>query len=146
MDEILFPIDVNPELCVLCVRCQRFCHTDAISFRNMEKFVDYRKCRGCLKCVEMCDHGAIEVVSIDKGIFKGFTIDHDLCKMCKNCIQDGFCLENRYSVIEEKNEDGKVVEKIEFNDKNLSECPSCLKCFNKCPNRAIIPIIEEPED
>ena len=31
------------------------------------RYVDYDKCRGCLKCVIVCEHGAIEVISIEEG-------------------------------------------------------------------------------
>ena len=138
-DEKLFPISINPELCVRCQRCMYSCHPKAIFFKNSLRYVDYDKCQGCLKCVDVCEHGAIEVISIDKGKLKGFRIDQEKCVLCKLCIKDEFCFQHLFELQKDKNTDK---ESIKFNKRGLSNCFKCLKCFKNCPNNAIIPDIE----
>jgi len=137
-DEKLFPISINPNLCVRCERCMYSCPQKAIFFRNTIRYVDYDKCRGCLKCVDVCEQGAIEVISIEKGKLKGFIIDSEKCTLCKICLNGDFCFKNLFEL--QKDENGK--EWIKFQKKNLSECIKCLRCFKTCPNNAILPEID----
>ena len=136
--EKLFPIYINPNLCVLCQRCMYSCPKKAIFFRNSLRYVHYDKCQGCLKCVDVCEHGAIEVISIDEGTLKGFYIDQEKCTLCKLCLEEDFCFQNLFRLKKDE-ETGK--ELIEFQEENLSQCFKCLKCFKNCPNNAIIPDI-----
>ena len=145
MDELMFPISANPDLCVKCLRCQVFCHSHAVFFKDQQRYVDYRKCKGCLRCVEACEHGAIEVISLDKGELQGFKIDNDRCKMCGQCVAEDFCLQNLFEIKTVMDENGKRKQIVHFNDGDLSKCRGCLKCFKDCPNNAIIPIIEEKD-
>lgn len=133
-NEKLFPITINPSFCKRCQKCSYSCPPKAIFWRNSMRYVDYNKCKGCLKCVEVCEHGAIEVISLDDGKLIGFTIDDEKCLLCGNCTKDDFCFQNRYSFDKEKT-------KITFNNKELTSCLNCLKCFRMCPNNAIIPQI-----
>ena len=137
-DEKLFPISINPNLCVRCQRCMFSCHPKAIFFKDSLRYVDYNTCKGCLKCVDVCEHGAIEVISIEEGKLGGFLIDSEKCTLCKFCLEDGFCFQKLFVL--KMDENGK--EKIEFKKENLSECYKCLKCFKSCPNNAIVPIID----
>jgi ferredoxin len=98
------------------------------------RYVDYNKCKGCLKCVEVCEHGAVEVISLDDGTLIGFEIDEERCNLCKQCTEADFCFQDRFSFYKEK-------KKIIFNDSDLTNCFNCLKCFKSCPNNAIIPQI-----
>ena len=136
--ERLFPIYINPNLCVLCQRCMYSCPKKAIFFRNSRRYVDYDKCQGCLKCVDVCEHGAVEVISIKEGKLTGFRIDHEKCELCKLCIEEDFCFQNLFELKKDENTDK---EWIEFRKENLSNCFKCLKCFKNCPNNAIIPNI-----
>ena len=97
-DEKLFPICINPNLCVLCQRCIYSCPSKAIFFKNSRRYVNYDKCRGCLKCVDVCEHGAIEVISIKEGKLTGFRIDQDKCELCKLCIEEDFCFQNLFDL------------------------------------------------
>jgi ferredoxin len=137
-EEKLFPIQINPHLCVRCQRCLYSCHPKAIFFKDSRRYVNYDKCEGCLKCVDVCEHGAIEVISIEDGKLKGFIIDPEKCTLCKICLNDSFCFQNLFQL--QKGEKGK--ECIIFEKKSLLECHKCLKCFLSCPNNAIIPEIE----
>jgi len=90
--------------------------------------------------VEVCEHTAIEVISLEEGTLKGFEINQQACKRCDACIQEGFCLNDLFQ-LQMNDETGK--EEISFTQQDLSNCFKCLKCFKSCPNNAIIPIIEE---
>jgi ferredoxin len=135
MEEKLFPISINPDLCKRCQKCSYSCPPKAIFWRDSMRYVDYNKCEGCLKCVSVCEHGANEVISIKDGKLQGFTVDEERCSLCLRCVED-FCFQNRYLFDEKEN-------KIVFNDRDLSSCFNCLKCFKNCPNNAIIPQIQE---
>ena len=77
MEEKLFPISVNRNLCVRCEKCTYSCSPKAIFWRNSLRCVNYEKCRGCLRCVEVCEHGAIEVISLKEGSLVSFDIDEE---------------------------------------------------------------------
>jgi len=136
MSEKLFPISINPHLCKRCQKCSYSCPTKAIFWKDSMRYVNYNKCKGCLKCVEVCEHGAVEVVSMEEGNLEGFKINSERCNLCLSCTEDNFCFQNRFSFDKEE-------EKIIFDDKELINCSACLKCFKSCPNNAIIPQIIE---
>ena len=135
--EKLFPISVNPQFCVRCQKCMYSCHPKAIFFKDTLRYVDYNKCKGCLKCVDVCEHNAIEVISMEDGQLIDFEIDSERCTVCKKCLEEGFCFQNLYVLIIDPDSDKK---QITFNKKNMDLCQNCLKCFVNCPNNAIIPI------
>jgi NAD-dependent dihydropyrimidine dehydrogenase PreA subunit len=137
-EEKLFPISINPNFCIRCEKCSYSCSPKAIFFRNSLRYVDYDKCEGCLKCVEVCEHGAIEVISVEEGTLKGFSIDPEKCTLCKLCLKEDFCFHQLFEL--KKNENGN--EYISFQKDGFSECYKCLKCFKACPNNAIIPDID----
>ena len=136
--EKLFPININPQLCVRCQKCSYSCPTKAIFFKNSLRYVDYNKCKGCLKCVEVCEHNAIEVISMEEGQLVNFRIDNERCDVCKKCLEDDFCFQNLFHLSNNPETGEKL---ILFNKKNIFLCQNCLKCFSICPNNAIIPII-----
>ena len=136
--EKLFPININPHLCVRCQKCSYSCHPKAIFFRDSLRFVDYNKCEGCLKCVDVCEHNAIEVISIEEGKLTDFKIDSNKCSVCKKCLEPGFCFQNLF---ESKIDPEKGKTMIIFNKERMDSCESCLKCVSNCPNNAIIPVI-----
>jgi ferredoxin len=137
-DEKLFPISINPNLCVRCERCMYSCPQKAIFFKNSLRYVDYDKCEGCLKCVTVCEHGAIEVISIEDGQLKGFKVDPEKCTLCKICLNDDFCFQGLFELQTDNNGN----KSIKFKKTNYSECHKCLKCFKNCPNNAILPEID----
>ncbi len=141
--EKLFPIYINPNLCVLCQRCMYSCPKKAIFFRNSLRYVNYDKCQGCLKCVDVCEHGAIEVISIKEGKLRGFSIDQESCTLCRICLDEDFCFQSLFE-LEKDEKTGK--ELIKFYKKNLTQCFKCLKCFKNCPNNAILPEIIDYND
>lgn len=77
---------------------------------------------------------------MDEGILVDFQIDEDRCVQCQQCLEEGFCFKNLFS-LESDNETGK--EKIVFNKNNMATCQNCLRCFTKCPQNAIRPVIKE---
>jgi len=136
--EKLFPISINTQFCIRCEKCSYSCPQKAIFFRNSLRYVDYNKCRGCLKCVDVCEHNAIEVISIEEGELIDFKIDSERCNVCGKCLENGFCFQNLFSITHNSKINKEV---IEFNKENMSLCHNCLKCFSKCPHNAIISII-----
>ena len=137
-NEKLFPISINPNLCVLCERCMYSCPNKAIFFKNSRRYVNYELCKGCLKCVDVCEHGAIEVISIDEGHLVRFNIDQNKCTLCKLCLEEDLCFQKLFEL---KKDDKSGKETIQFHKENLSQCFKCLKCFKNCPNNAILPEI-----
>jgi len=137
-EEKLFPISANKSLCVRCEKCMYSCPPKAIFFKDSMRYVNYEKCEGCLRCIEACEHGAIEVISIKEGQLKGFYIDKDKCVLCLSCLEPNFCFQDLFSLV--KGDNGQ--EHIVFKNKSLSECQKCFKCFKSCPNNAILPQID----
>ena len=138
--EKLFPISINPQLCTRCQKCSSSCPKKAIFFRNSLRYVDYNECKGCLKCVDVCEHNAIEVISMVEGKLVDLQINRDRCQVCKTCLENGFCFQNLF-VISIEEETGKEI--IIFNKKIMNLCQNCLKCVSNCPNNAIVPVILE---
>jgi len=138
--EKFFPININPELCTRCQKCSYSCPTKAIFFKKSLRYVDYNKCKGCLKCVSVCESNAIEVISMEEGQLVDFKINYNKCKECKKCLEDGFCFQNLF-ILHHNKETGQNL--ITFNKKNMSLCQNCLKCVSNCPNNAIIPVISK---
>jgi len=136
--EKLFPISINPHFCVRCEKCSYSCSTKAIFFRDSLRYVDYNKCKGCLKCVDVCEHNAIEVISIDEGHLVDFKIDKERCTVCKKCLEPNFCFQDLFNLCVESDTNKEY---IEFNNESMNKCSNCLKCFKDCPNNAIIPNI-----
>lgn len=136
--EKLFPIYINPNLCIRCQRCMHSCSNKAIFFNRSLRYVNYNKCQGCLKCVDICEYGAIEVISVREGELKGLSIDHEKCEFCKLCIEEDFCFQQLFS---RKKNKITGLEQIEFKEGDFHKCFKCLKCFKECPYNAIIPII-----
>ncbi len=136
--EKLFPISINPHLCIRCEKCSYSCPTKAIFFRDSLRYVDYNKCKGCLRCVDVCEHNAIEVTSLEEGRLINFKIDNERCTICKKCLEKGFCFQNLFVLSKNPETDKEL---IIFNKKDMELCQNCLKCFKDCPNNAIIPII-----
>ncbi|MBD3197480.1 MAG: 4Fe-4S dicluster domain-containing protein [Candidatus Lokiarchaeota archaeon] len=130
--EKLFPISINTNLCVRCQKCSYSCPPKAIFWKDSMRYVDYNKCKGCLKCIEVCEHGAVEVISLEGKTLEGFEIDENRCNLCLNCTKDKFCFQNRFKFIESE-------KKINFDSQNLGDCLNCLKCFKDCPQNAILP-------
>jgi len=136
--EKLFPISINPQFCVRCERCSYSCSPKAIFFRDSLRYVDYNKCKGCLKCVSVCEHNAIEVISLEEGRLIDFKIDKERCSVCKKCLEPNFCFQNLFKLCVESDTNKEY---IEFNNTSINNCFNCLKCFKDCPNNAIIPNI-----
>ena len=100
--------------------------------------MDYNKCQGCLKCVEVCEHGAIEVIAIEEGKLTGFHIKPEKCTLCKLCLKEDFCFQNLFELSKETD---TAPQSIQFRKEKISDCFGCLRCFKICPNNAIIPDI-----
>jgi Na+-translocating ferredoxin:NAD+ oxidoreductase RNF subunit RnfB len=49
--------------CIGCGKCEKVCQFEAIKVENNVSYIDYNKCRMCLKCVEACPTHAIHAVN-----------------------------------------------------------------------------------
>ncbi len=45
--------------CIGCMKCQKVCEFDAIKIENNLAYIDFTKCKLCMKCVEECPTQAI---------------------------------------------------------------------------------------
>ncbi|GHV33824.1 4Fe-4S ferredoxin [Synergistales bacterium] len=52
--------EVDPEACVGCRFCERFCNQKAFSFDTGKAVIDHDKCVGCGRCIGVCNAHAIE--------------------------------------------------------------------------------------
>ncbi|MFX0009180.1 MAG: 4Fe-4S binding protein [Candidatus Hermodarchaeota archaeon] len=137
--EKLFPISINPQFCVRCQKCSYSCPPKAIFFRDTIRYVDYNKCEGCLKCVDVCEYNAIIVISLEEGQLVDFKINKERCNICKKCLEPNFCFHNLFTLEFDRETREKY---IKFNKTSMDKCQNCLKCFKECPNNAIVPNIE----
>ncbi|MCK9443891.1 MAG: RnfABCDGE type electron transport complex subunit B [Tissierellaceae bacterium] len=113
--------------------CQEVCEFDAIEMINGVAFVDKDKCTACMKCIEVCPKGIIELVPYEnefvvkcksedagKVVRNNCSIGCIGCQICvKNCPVDAFSFEN-------------YLAKIDYDI-----CTNCGICAEKCPTNAI---------
>ena len=139
--ERFVPLQIDPDLCMRCERCLRACKNDAIYFENSLRYIDYSKCKACLVCVQVCPRNAIVVTSVMPKQVLTIKVDHDRCTMCKDCIKNHgtFCPNNLF-YIDKKKVNGKEIDVIKFNFREVRKCKGCLKCELSCPEKAIKPI------
>ena len=52
--------------CIGCRLCEKNCHTGAITVTDNLASIDYAKCDGCGKCIEVCKAGCLVALNITK--------------------------------------------------------------------------------
>lgn len=52
--------------CIGCKLCEKNCHTGAITVTDNLASIDYAKCDGCGKCIEVCKRGCLVALNITK--------------------------------------------------------------------------------
>lgn len=139
--ERFIPVQIDQEMCQRCERCLRACNNKAIYFDHGIRRVDYNKCVGCLNCVQVCPRNAIEVNSVMPEQVVSIKIDHELCSMCGECVDENgnFCPKNLFYRGKVK-KSGKEGEGIRYKFKEIVKCQGCLKCEASCPEGAIKPV------
>ncbi|TLM97343.1 hypothetical protein FDZ71_18685, partial [bacterium] len=58
-------LDLVPERCDECGRCERACPEHAIKARRAYIAVDWERCDGCGECVDACDRDAIRLKAVE---------------------------------------------------------------------------------
>lgn len=121
--------------CLGCGTCKDVCQFDAIEMINGVAVINKDKCTACMKCIEVCPKGIIELVPYEseyvvkckskdpgKEVRGKCSIGCIGCQICvKNCPVDAFTFEN-------------FLAKIDY-----EKCINCGVCAEKCPTKAIYP-------
>ena len=119
--------------CLGCGTCYDVCQFDAIRMVDGVAVIDKEKCTACMKCIDVCPKGIIELVPYDneyvvkcKSEDKGKEVRANCsigcigCRLCvRNCPSDAFTFENNLAKI------------------NYDKCTNCGICEEKCPTKAI---------
>nr|MDO8087395.1 4Fe-4S binding protein [Candidatus Sigynarchaeum springense] len=127
--ERFIPTVIDPDLCHLCGRCYNACRNDAIVIQGRHRWVDYRKCTGCLTCTHVCPYNAIKVTSATGGTTLGIDIDAGKCVTasgCQECVER--CPVGIYA---------KRVEEIVVDEGKIKYCRACKACESNCPGHAV---------
>lgn len=57
-ERAVYHIEINPDKCVNCMRCEDVCRTESI--KVVSRYVDNGKCVRCFDCLKVCDNDAIK--------------------------------------------------------------------------------------
>ena len=88
--------------------------------------VNEQYCRGCGKCVDVCEFLAIQLVEREEGYLVA-EVNPALCKGCGSCVKE--CASQ--AIILKKSSSKRFAFIIE------EKCVGCGQCVHVCPNRAI---------
>ncbi|NMC08222.1 MAG: 4Fe-4S binding protein [Candidatus Lokiarchaeota archaeon] len=127
--ERFIPTVINPNLCYLCGRCSRACRNEAIVIQGLNRRVDYRKCTGCLTCVQICPYNAIKVTYVIEGNTADIQVDAEKCiaaSGCQECVDH--CPVGMYAKL-----DGRIV----VDKRIIEKCRACKECEAACPVNAV---------
>ncbi|MBN2154342.1 MAG: 4Fe-4S binding protein [Candidatus Lokiarchaeota archaeon] len=127
--ERFIPTVIDPDLCHLCGRCYNACRNEAIVIQGRHRWVDYRKCTGCLTCTHVCPYNAIKVTSTIEGKTTGIDIDAGKCMVASGCQE---CVDRCPAGIYAKR--GEV---IAVNEGGIENCRACKACEDGCPGHAV---------
>ncbi len=127
--ERFIPTAIDADLFHLRGPCYNACRNDAIVIQGRHRWVDYRKCTGCLTCVQVCPYNAIKVMSAIEGKTLGVDIDAGKCiatSGCQECV--AHCPARIYT---------KHGEKIAVDEGSIKDCRACKTCETVCPEHAV---------
>ena len=128
-NERFLPIVINPNVCQLCGRCYNSCKNEAIIIKGQKRWVDYKKCTGCMTCVSICPYNAIKVTSAIEGETFSINLNQESCiasNGCSECVDR--CPAGIYWLSESK---------IKINEHALNDCKGCKSCEEGCSVSAI---------
>lgn len=127
--ERFIPTVIDGDLCHLCGRCYNACRNDAIVIQGRHRWVDYRKCTGCLTCVQICPYNAIKVTNAIEGQTLGVYIDAGRCTAILGCQE---CVTHCPAGIYTKHGENVVVD-----DGSIKDCKGCKTCEAGCPEHSV---------
>ncbi|MFY9214281.1 MAG: RnfABCDGE type electron transport complex subunit B [Tissierellaceae bacterium] len=128
--------------CLGCGTCYDVCEFDAIRMIDGVAVIDKDKCTACMKCIEICPKGIIELVPYDneyivkcmsedkgKDVRANCSIGCIGCRICvRNCPEDAFTFENNLA---------KII---------YDKCTNCGICEEKCPTKCIWTSVEKKDE
>jgi electron transport complex protein RnfB len=111
------------------------CPNNAIRFNGNQRLIDYKKCSGCLTCVNVCPRNAITVTSAEEEDVISVDVAYHKCDNCAICFE--ICPNNLYEEYEyaELNGSTKMVHRVP--PTKFFECSGCGVCVESCPENAI---------
>ncbi len=119
-------ISVDPEKCVSCATCVKFCPTGAIKVTDSQiAQIDKEACVGCGACANVCPENSIELVRELGPVIKTreLLVDQETCVQCQvceeNCSVDAIELDGDRVVLDQ------------------DKCILCEVCSTKCPVGAL---------
>jgi H+/Na+-translocating ferredoxin:NAD+ oxidoreductase subunit B len=119
-------IEVNPEKCDSCAKCEVFCPTSAINVPEGEiAHINKDYCVGCGACSSVCPESAINLERELGPVVKTreLQVDQDTCVQCLTCEEK--CPVEAIKIVDEK-----VV-------LDQDKCILCEVCSTKCPVGAL---------
>ena len=60
---------VQPESCIHCQQCLKYCPTDAIAFSGQQIRLDEKRCIGCGQCAKHCKKEVFEMIFGARNVF-----------------------------------------------------------------------------
>nr|MDO8110071.1 4Fe-4S binding protein [Candidatus Sigynarchaeota archaeon] len=127
--ERFLPQVIDPDLCQLCGRCLNACRNEAIVIEGRKRWVDYRRCTGCLTCTLICPKNAIKVTGVNEGQTLGVDIDAAKCHAVKDCHE---CVDRCPAGIYTKPGENIIVV-----EENLVNCKTYKICEHGFPANAV---------
>ena len=119
-------IEVDPEKCDSCAKCEPFCPTKAINVPEGEAaLIDKEYCVGCGSCTNVCPEGAIKLERDLGPVVKtrDLLVDQETCVQCLICEEK--CPVEAIKIVDEQ----VVLDK--------DKCILCEICSAKCPVGAL---------
>lgn len=83
-----FPQDIGDSVCqasAVASKVAALLSSDKITLAPITSAVDEEYCRGCGRCVEVCEFHAVELIEKEDGIFIA-QVNEALCKGCGTCV------------------------------------------------------------
>ncbi|RJS49459.1 MAG: ferredoxin [Methanobacterium sp.] len=120
-------IEVNPDKCISCGTCKKFCPTQAITVEDDQTaLINQDLCVGCGACANVCEADAISLERFLGPVKETRRLDIDQ----KACVECQMCEESCPTGAIKLDDDEKIV-------LDKDKCILCEVCSTKCPVSAL---------